>query len=575
MTASDRSTTATKLVGAPGSGKTSALLDSAADEAAEHGTDIEELLFVTYTRSAAGDARERLGEVYGGATDGELRGAARTFHAAVRAACIEQHTLDIREALRPPHAGGESGHYIATQANDPDVLRWFFENRLPGWHYDPDAGDPLERLERDGERVETPAGNRLLALDNYLRNQRWAPSDHQHAPIAVDRPPGEVRDALREWRSFKADNALLQHDDYIEHAIEAGVFPPASVLLVDELQDLTPLQHVLLRRWRDARGVERVYLAGDQNQSIFGFRGADPALFRETPADETVREETSYRCPQAVVEAAVPVVDAVAEHDANRVAAREDGGTFEHDHAPEPDDLGDLVTRSVERYAPETDEDDDAAVFLLARTNSNTAKLAAGLREAGVPYRDLADDGALNRWRHPASALLAALRLYAAGEALAVETAEALLAHTTTAPARAEAQATVEETDAGLAGRHGHAVAAEQVRAWFPDADTPRDLARRLTVDGWRRELLDGALGSDATNDPDDVRIGTIHAAKGREAPCVLVFPTYSRAQLERYHDGAEAEERRLFYVAMTRAADTCLVVHDYFGGPEFPPLQR
>ncbi|KOX94211.1 ATP-binding domain-containing protein [Halorubrum tropicale] len=75
-------------------------------------------------------------------------------------------------------------------------------------------------------------------------------------------------------------------------------------------------------------------------------------------------------------------------------------------------------------------------------------------------------------------------------------------------------------------------------------------------------------------NDPGDVRVGTIHAAKGLEAPCVFVFPAYSRAQLERFRNGAEAEERRLYYVAMTRASESVRVVHDYFDGQEFPPLE-
>lgn len=67
--------------------------------------------------------------------------------------------------------------------------------------------------------------------------------------------------------------------------------------------------------------------------------------------------------------------------------------------------------------------------------------------------------------------------------------------------------------------------------------------------------------------------MGTIHAAKGLGAPCVLVFPGYSHKQLERYQEdrSVEAEERRLFYVAMTRAQQTALVVHDYFDGEEFP----
>lgn len=74
----------------------------------------------------------------------------------------------------------------------------------------------------------------------------------------------------------------------MKEAIEARCAPPGSVLLIDEFQDLSPLQYKLYEAWRDSPGVNRVYITGDVHQAIYGFRGADPTHFRETPADETI-----------------------------------------------------------------------------------------------------------------------------------------------------------------------------------------------------------------------------------------------------------------------------------------------
>jgi superfamily I DNA/RNA helicase len=212
-------------------------------------------------------------------------------------------------------------------------------------------------------------------------------------------------------------------------------------------------------------------------------------------------------------------------------------------------------------------------VYLLTRTNRQAAKLAYGLRQRGVPYLDLKPNGPLPRWDHPAPALLAALRAFDERENLPALVAEILLRNATDAPARRDAKRLAENGRlAGTDPIYGRQVLADEYRDWFPNVDSARELVTELTVEDWRRELIAGALESDATHDPDDVRIGTIHAAKGLEAPCVLVFPAYTHRQLERFQNGAEG---RLYYVALTRASSAALVVHDYFAGEEFPPLAQ
>lgn len=553
----------TKLIGAPGSGKTYQLLQFAEREADEHGTSLEDLTFLTFTRSARNEASTRLHHVYNDADEDDVDDRVRTLHGAALSQCLTEGVFEYRNQPE------DDGQLLIRKTNDDDAeyFDWFFKTQYPHIEYDTEERDLIEEL-RSGEPAEAATGNRVMALYDYVRSKNWPLEDYYRAPIDVDLPPTETLDVLHAWEDFKDHHELMQDDDYVREAIEARVDPPGRVLIIDEFQDLSPLQYQLYEQWRDSGAVDRIYIAGDAHQAIYGFRGAEPHQFVDTPADEVVHHEESRRCPEAVIDAAVPIADPVPEHDVSRVTAMDEGGSVDHVSAPDPDALGRLVQGCLEEHGE---------VYLLARTNRQTAKLAWGLRDAGVPYLDLKPNGSLRRWRDPMPTLLAALRSFDDGEDLPVGVLEILLRNVTDAPARHDAKRAAEDgqlvATAQLSGRGGFD--ADTYRQWFPNADGARDLVTELTLEDWQRDLLVGALESRVESHPDDVRIGTIHASKGLEAPCVLLFPAYSSQQLDRFHGDYEAEERRLYYVGMTRSSDDVRVVHDFFGGDEFPPLAR
>lgn len=559
--------TITKLVGAPGSGKTTELLQFAKREADAHGTPASDLLFCTFTRSASDDAATRLGDIYPGVDEDKLDKRVKTLHGAALAACLAEGVLDSRNR----NDLDADGLLLIRRKNnhDTEFYDWFFRTQFPHIEYDTEELDLLQKLQV-GESLEAATGNQVLALYNYLKSADWPLDHHHHAPVEVDLPSPEILDVLESWEAFKDRHDLIEDADYVHAALDARVAPPGRVLLVDEFQDLSPLLYRLYEMWRDSPGTDRVYIAGDSHQAIYGFRAANPALFRETRADNVIRREESKRCPQAVIDAAVPIANAVPDHDVSNVTAMRDGGRVDHVEAPDPAALGRLVRTCVDTHGE---------VYLLVRTNRQAAKLAYGLRDTGVPYRDLNPNGPLQRWRDPAPFLLEALRAFDEERGWPLLIAERFLQNVTDARARHDAMKRADpNSDGRLTAtdtRFGHQILPHEYRDWFPDATDAHDLVAHLSVDDWRRDLVAGALASGATNSPEDVRIGTIHAAKGREAPCVLVFPAYTHRQLNRFHDGDEAAERRLYYVALTRASRTILVVHDYFGGETFPPLER
>jgi DNA helicase-2/ATP-dependent DNA helicase PcrA len=559
-------TTVTKLIGAPGSGKTTKLLEFCEREANKYDTGCGQLMFCTFSGSAQQEVTERFTDVYPDEEFEDLKKRVRTVHSASLVACLVDGGLNLRDN---PEADGQLLIRRGNERGGDSELgyaEYFFKSRFPRVQYDPSANDPIKELE-SGESTDIPDGNRVLALYDYLKSKHWPLDEYYRAPFFddIDLPPRTIHSILEGWEEYKTENDLMEDIDYVEMALHENCVPPTDVLLIDEFQDLSPLQCDLYEQWRDSGALDRLYIAGDVHQAIYGFRGAEPSYFRDTPADEVIHHEESKRCREAIVDAAVPIAAPPAEHDVSRVSAWRSGGSVAHVDARGPDALGDLVTRGL------VDHDE---VYLLARTNRQAAKLANGLRESGIPYLGLKPDGYFRRWKHPMPMLLAALRTFNQGRNLPVPVANELLRCASKAPAREEAMEAAKEGRATPESTLSRAFSAEEVGAWFPNASRARDIIPQLDLREWRRELLTGALRSGATNDPSDVRIGTIHAAKGLEAPCVFVFPAYSRAQLDRFQNGAEAEERRLYYVALTRASDTVRVVHDYFGGKEFPPLE-
>ena len=554
----------TKLIGSPGSGKTTRLLEFAEREATEYSTGYGELMFLTYSKSARYEATEQMMDVYPDADEDDLEKRVRTLHSAALVSCFTDGTMELRNRGEPDG----NGQLIITeqQGNGLELFEFFFDSKknCPHIPYDADTNDPIQQLEEGGS-AEIPLGNKLIAAYNYIRTKDWELSEYRRTPFELDLGPAEVVEVFEKWEAFKHRHDLIQHHDYQKRALEGGYVPATNVLIIDEFQDLSPLQIKLYEMWRDSGHIERVYIAGDPHQAIYGFRGAEPMYFRRAGVDEVVHHEQSWRCPSAVIDAAVPVADPVPEHDVSRVNARSSGGNVEHIDADDPLDLSRLVFNGLEEHGE---------VYLLARTNRQAGKIAYGLREGGVPYLDLKPHGPLRRWKQPLPMILSGIQAIDNGRHLPIPVARTLLKNLSPAPERREAQQRAEDGHlSATSDIRGPVLTQDEYSEWFASVDRASKLVPQLSVEDWRRDLVEGALRSGATHHPEQVRVGTIHAAKGLESPHIMLFPAYTHKQLERFENGSEAEERRLFYVGMTRASERLDIVHQYFQGEEFPPL--
>jgi superfamily I DNA/RNA helicase len=322
-------------------------------------------------------------------------------------------------------------------------------------------------------------------------------------------------------------------------------------LLVDEAQDLdrSQLRMALLL----AAPANRVFLVGDDDQSIYGWRLADVrrvlTLDEALPGLRRIDLEVNYRCPGPVVERAVRLVT----HNQERFPKRVRPGPQAHGRLVLAPDAGDDQVRLRRVIAGWPVDESTRAV--LARTNRELLPAAALALEDDIPFRapplpwplesSFLDDVLEQAARTPPDLPLL-VRLGCVRDELAT-----LVAGT-------------QEVDlGGMADESGEQLTRlEVIRALLAWAPPYRDLVGFTAALRDRRDRLARLLHDDAL-----LTLATAHATKGLEFDHVAVltdgFPA-ARATAEAPEPArALEEERRLAYVAWTRARRSLTLVYD------------
>ncbi len=373
--------------------------------------------------------------------------------------------------------------------------------------------------------------------------------------VAADAEAGPVARAWVAYERALREDGALDFDDLVLLALRLLEGDPAALerwrgrckqLLVDEAQDLdrTQLDLALLL----AAPENRVFLVGDDDQTVYGWRLADVrrvlGLAASLPGLRRIDLEVNYRCPPPVVARAVRLVEHNEERFAKRIVAgpRNAGRLI---LAPDAADDVVRVGRAMRSWP-----DDGTTRAVLARTNREllvpvTVAVENGWRfrapELALPIEDPRLDGLLNRAASAGNAhpLIALGRLRA-------ECREA------------EAQTPPENPDEPTPG--DLATALLGWAAAYPSLDA---LAKAIA--SWRAQLQ--ALRADDA----PLTLATAHGTKGLEWDHVLVltdgFPGRRSVADAAEPERALEEERRLAYVAWTRARRSLTLLYD----PEAP----
>ncbi len=526
-TAVTTSTNPLCILAGAGSGKTRVLTRRIAHRILDETADAPHVLALTFTRKAADELVHRLRVL--GVRDGVVAG---TFH-AVAYAQLRRRWADRRERA-------------------PSLL-------------DRKARLIMPLLGRPGrEGAVQPAD--VASEIEWAKARMVVPGQYEVEAAAAGRtPPLPAQQMAALYQSYEADKrkkGLVDFDDLLNlcaRALATDTDFAASQrwrfrhLFVDEFQDVNPVQYQLLRGWAGDR--DDLCVVGDPNQAIYSWNGADPRLLRSFPTlfpgAAVVELTDNYRStPQvltvanAVLESATPAraVEADGEVRALRgtLRANRADGPVPAVHAY-PSDVAEargIAARLRRAHRPGTSW---SQLAVLVRTNAQAVLFEEALRKAGIPFR-VRGNGSFLRQPEVKSALQA-LRggtgQYGEGATVPFAACIADLQEMANAIA-------VDE-------RREHLEALVRLAREYVRLDT------QPTVEGFLAWLTATVRGEDQPDrDADGVDIVTFHRAKGLEWPVVFVagvekgFVPIARADTP----DAEAEERRLLYVALTRAQD-------------------
>jgi DNA helicase-2/ATP-dependent DNA helicase PcrA len=390
---------------------------------------------------------------------------------------------------------------------------------------------------------------------SWAQAKLLGPEDYPAAARAAGRRPAlgttRVAELYARYGEEKRRRRVLDLDDLLTRCAQLVEDDPAVAaaqrwrlrhLFVDEMQDVNPAQWRLLIAWLAER--DDLFVVGDPDQAVYSWNGADPSLLHRLPtllpSTEVLRLETNYRSSPQILAAAQAVLEdtpgfARTVGGSPRDAARSEGPTPEikafQDEQAEAIALARWLRIAHRPGRPWSH------LAVLARSNARLLPLAEALRRAEIPFR-LRPPGAgedPNR-----AVVLRSLQQFPPQTSL-----RSALAELVTAPALA-----------GNVDRAGHTTilqglgaAADELALDEPDPTVGSFLS-------WLAATGDG--GWDDAGNTDRVELATFHRAKGLEWPVVAVIGLEDGLVPIGYATTPEAlaEERRLLYVAITRAEE-------------------
>jgi DNA helicase-2/ATP-dependent DNA helicase PcrA len=357
------------LLAGAGSGKTRVIVHRIAYLIQARGVSPDSILAVTFTNKAAKEMGERVEKILGHSTLAQPTIA--TFHSF----CVRVLRRDI-EAIRVGNTGLTRNFAIYDETDQQAVVK-----------------QALKRLALDDKQLKPRVA---LGRISWAKNHMIDPQEYF---LASTNPMEEkiahifeiYKKELAKANALDFDDLLLETVRLLKSSSEVRerYNRRYKYLLIDEYQDTNRPQYELMKLLGKHGNV---CVVGDEDQSIYSWRGADIRNIlefeKDFPATQTIRLEQNYRSTQTILEGASAVVAQNTQRKGKNLwTAREGGSLIGYYEAPDGENEALFIADRIAKYLREAGETDEAPrCAVLYRTNSQSRLVEEALRRYQIKY---------------------------------------------------------------------------------------------------------------------------------------------------------------------------------------------
>lgn len=555
---------AVAVIAGPGTGKTKTLVSKILYLLEHRKVKPSEITAVTFTNQAAAEMKERLAAKLGGGKSIQRMNIG-TFH-AISLELLKKNGVEF--TLAGPEETLETAKEICEEYGISLPAAKFLQ-QLSLWK----TGDGMPLAETYGT-----AENKKENIENNADEKSSLES---------------LEAAFKAFQAKMEAKGMLDFDDLLLEALRItkeafGTFP---YLLVDEFQDISPLQMKLIQAWNQ-EGRE-LFAIGDPDQSIYGFRGSDAHCFEKLkeiyPSLNVITLEENYRCTGAIAEAAVEVISHNTGEQRKLIPHNDKGLPVQVTAARSKMSEAIYAAKEVNRLIGGIDMIDTeqkeifredkrtysfGEIAILYRTHHQAKLLEKCLQQEGIPYVVRGREDFLSNPLVRGTVAFFRSVVNSGEESCAKEAARLLwgldendLTETIYEKMKEKYRTRWKRTKPG-----------NLLKEWMKDLEQTENKALSELVSmavcypdmsGFLDALILGEEGDlkrcgGKSYQADAVQLMTLHGSKGLEFPAVILYGV-GKGELpleNEKHPSDEEEERRLFYVGMTRAKEELILTY-------------
>lgn len=558
------------LLAVPGSGKTTTLVARLGYMIRERQIPPENILVITFTRSAAADMQRRYASFFG-------EESAKKIHFSTINSFCYSVVLYYAKMYRRNKPDDET--------NSPGIIRMLYPKVYGGFSNENDVKELAQTI-------------------TYIKNMQL--SEEQIRELKTSGSSLAVEKMYRAYQEYLKENYLMDYDDQIlfAHQLLSNLKPVREhfrtqfpYVCVDEAQDTSKIQHEVIRLL--AGESRNLFMVGDEDQSIYGFRAAYPKAlmdFRKNyPGADVMFLETNYRSAKRITELAAKFISGNKNrYEKKMQPARKDAGVAE---------VVTLKRRAMQyQWLVERLQSAGEDTAVLYRNNDSAIPVLYALQKAGIPCRRRNMDTLFFQNRvvqdavkimqfalHPDSKDLFWDLYYKFGVRITKKAAYIASRHPSRRSADPLLHALEVSDELGQKKREdvralrmkfqrmrqrnlaGEAISAIRFRMDYKNADSEKLFLLQALADPdetiehflLKLDELEQTFSHPQSSGQEDAHVilSTIHASKGLEYPAVILID--AAADILPAADNDLEEERRIFYVGMTRARGS-LILLDY-----------